>query len=139
MEALRRMEHRSARVRRDGEIREIPATELVPGDLVLIEGGDVVTADVRLVEASRLQADESLLTGESLPAAKRPEPLARAVTIAERANMLFKGTQMTRGSGEAVVVATGMQTELGTIATLTEGASRNPRRSRSGSIDWAGG
>jgi Ca2+-transporting ATPase len=122
MEAIRRLERISARVRRDGDVREIPADELVPGDLVLLEGGDVVTADLRVVEASKLQVDESLLTGESLPVGKRPDPLEPSVGIAERTNMLFKGTLVTRGSGEAVVVATGMRTELGTIAALTDEA-----------------
>lgn len=122
MEALRRLERRSARVWRNGEIREISADELVPGDLVLFEAGEVVTADLRLIEASRVQVDESLLTGESLPTGKRPETLAASVGVAERSNMLFKGTHVTRGSGEAVVVATGMRTELGTIARLTEEA-----------------
>lgn len=122
MEALRHLERISARVRRDSEVREIPADDLVPGDLVLLEGGDVVTADLRIIEASKLQVDESLLTGESLPVGKHPEPLEAGVAVAERKNMLFKGTLVTRGSGEAVVVATGMRTELGTIAALTEEA-----------------
>ena len=122
MEALRSLERISARVRRDGEVQEIPADDLVPGDLVLLEGGDVVTADLRLVEASKLQVDESLLTGESLPVGKSLEPLEAAVAVAERTNMLFKGTLVTRGSGEAVAVATGMRTEFGTIAALTEEA-----------------
>jgi len=119
---LRRLERISARARRDREVREIPAEELVPGDLVILEGGDIVTADLRVVEASKLQIDESLLTGESLPVGKRPDPLEAGVNVADRANMLFKGTLVTRGSGEAVVVATGMRTELGTIAALTEEA-----------------
>ncbi|MGE0459779.1 MAG: cation-translocating P-type ATPase [Vicinamibacterales bacterium] len=122
MEALRRLERLSARVRRDSEVREVPADDLVPGDVVVLDGGDIVTADLRLVDASKLQVDESLLTGESLPVAKRPDPLDVATTVAGRANMLFKGTLVTRGSGEAVVVATGMRTELGTIAALTEEA-----------------
>ncbi len=122
MEALRRLERIEARVRRDREVQELPADELVPGDLVLLEGGDVVTADLRVLEASKLQVDESLLTGEALPVGKRADPLEANVMVAERSNMLYKGTLVTRGSGEAVVVATGMRTELGTIAALTERA-----------------
>jgi Ca2+-transporting ATPase len=124
MEALRRLERRTALVRREGVVRDTPADQLVPGDLVLFEGGDVITADLRLIEASRLQVDESLLTGESLPVGKRPDPVDAGAAVADRRNMLFKGTQVTRGSGEGVVVATGMRTELGTIATLTEEAEQ---------------
>jgi P-type Ca2+ transporter type 2C len=122
MEALRRMERGVTRVRRAGEIREIPAEELVPGDLVLLEGGDVVPADLRVIDSSRLEANESMLTGESLPVAKGPEPIGADVDVADRANILFKATPVTRGSGEGVVIATGMQTELGVIAALTEEA-----------------
>lgn len=124
MEALRRLERRRSRARRGGEVHDIPAEDLVPGDIVLVEGGDVVTADLRLIDASRLQVDESMLTGESLPIGKHPDTLEAGTAVADRRNMLFKGTQVTRGSGEAVVVATGMRTELGTIATLTEEAEQ---------------
>ncbi|HEX3036255.1 MAG TPA: cation-transporting P-type ATPase [Thermodesulfobacteriota bacterium] len=122
MEALRRLGSINAKVRRDGHVLEIPSHELVPGDIVIIEGGDVVTADLRLVEASKLQADESSLTGESFPVSKRIEPLNGEVPLAERSNMLFRGTSITRGSGEGVVVATGMGTELGQISSLVEEA-----------------
>lgn len=122
MEALRRMGGVSAKVRRDGQIREVAAEALVPGDIVILEGGDIVTADLRLIEASKLQADESALTGESAPVSKRAEPLEEDVPLAERANMLFKGTAVTRGAGEAIVVATGMSTELGQISSLVEEA-----------------
>ncbi|HEX5067252.1 MAG TPA: HAD-IC family P-type ATPase, partial [Myxococcota bacterium] len=122
MEALRRLGHVHTRVRRDGRVRVLDAVELVPGDLVVLEGGDVVTADVRLVEASKLQADESLLTGESAPVGKATAPLAADTALAERRNMLFKGTSVTRGAGEGVVVGTGMATELGRITRLVEEA-----------------
>ncbi len=118
IEALRRLGTVSSRVRRDGTVAEIPARDLVPGDIVLLEGGDIITADLRILEASRLQADESTLTGESLPVAKNVEKLPDEVVLAERVNMLFKGTAVTRGSGLALVVGTGMATELGTISTL---------------------
>ncbi|MEJ2723244.1 MAG: cation-translocating P-type ATPase [Deltaproteobacteria bacterium] len=120
IEALRKLGDVVSRVRRNGAVQEIPATGLVPGDLVMIEGGDIVTADLRIVSASRLQADESVLTGESVPVGKAVDPLAEDTPLAERTNMLFKGTVVTRGSGEAVVVGTGMDTELGEISSLVE-------------------
>jgi Ca2+-transporting ATPase len=122
MEALQQLGSVSAKVRREGQVREIPAEKLVPGDVVLLEGGDVVTADLRLVEASKLQANESALTGESVPVSKQLEALTEEIPLAERANMVFKGTAVTRGSGEGVVVATGMETELGRISSLVEEA-----------------
>jgi Ca2+-transporting ATPase len=120
IEALRKLGSVSSRVRRNGTISEIPAKDLVPGDIVILEGGDVVTADLRIVTSSKLQADESVLTGESLPVEKSPNVLPEKISLAERANLLFKGTALTRGSGEAVVIATGMQTELGKISSLVE-------------------
>lgn len=122
MEALKRMGSVGSRVRRDNEIVEISAEEIVPGDIMIIEGGDIVTADARLVEASRLQVDESTLTGESVPVGKGSRPVDRDTELAERKNMLFKGTAITRGSGEGVVVSTGTQTELGKISSLVESA-----------------
>jgi Ca2+-transporting ATPase len=132
MEALYRLSSVSAKVRREGEIQEISASELVPGDMVMVEGGDIVTADLRLTEASKLQADESALTGESVPVSKRVKQLEGDVPLAERTNMLFKGTAVTRGSGEGVVTATGMGTELGHISSLVEEAEeeRTPLEKR---------
>ncbi|MEJ2747581.1 MAG: cation-transporting P-type ATPase, partial [Anaerolineae bacterium] len=98
------------------------AAKLVPGDILLVEGGDVITADLRLIEASKLQTDESTLTGESTPVEKQVDELPEETVLAERSNMLFKGTAVTRGSGEGVVVATGMATELGHISQLVEEA-----------------
>ena len=118
MEALRALGGARVTVRRDGTVRQMSAEFLVPGDVVLIEGGDVVTADLRLLEASKLQADESALTGESLPVAKRAGILDGDPLLAERWNMLYKGTAVTRGAGAGLVVATGMATELGTITSL---------------------
>jgi len=120
IEALRKLGDVVSRVRRNGAVQEIPARDLVPGDLVVVEGGDIVTADLRVVSASRLQADESVLTGESVPVEKSVDPVAENTPLAERTNMLFKGTVVTRGSGEAVVVGTGMDTELGQISSLVE-------------------
>ncbi|MEN8198997.1 MAG: HAD-IC family P-type ATPase [Thermodesulfobacteriota bacterium] len=121
IEALRKLGSVSSRVRRDGRISEISASDLVPGDIVILEGGDIITADLRIINASRLQADESVLTGESLPVNKSVEELPEATPLAERKNMFFKGTALTRGSGEAVVIATGMETEIGKISSLVAG------------------
>ena len=122
MEALRKLGDLHSKVRRGGVAMEIPAKELVPGDIIIIEGGDIATADLRLIEASKLQADESALTGESAPVSKRIDPVDEKAPLAERSSMLFKGTSVTRGSGEGVVVATGMATELGQIASMVEEA-----------------
>ncbi|MFW5937893.1 MAG: cation-translocating P-type ATPase, partial [Halanaeroarchaeum sp.] len=116
MESLQEMTEIETRVRRSGEERTIPAEELVPGDVVILEAGDIVPADLRVVEASRLQVDESALTGESVPVGKTVDALPDDVPLAERENMLYKGTYLTRGSAEAVAVETGTDTELGQIS-----------------------
>jgi Ca2+-transporting ATPase len=122
METLQRLGSVDAKVRREAQAKVIPAEKLVPGDIVLLAGGDVVTADLRLIEASRLQVNESALTGESVPVGKGVKPVAKDAPLAERSSMVFKGTAVTQGAGEGVVVATGMQTELGRISALVEEA-----------------
>ncbi len=122
MEALQELSQVSAKILRQGQPKEVPAEDIVPGDIVLIDGGDVVTADLRLFEASKLQANESALTGESVPVGKQTDPVAEDAPLAERSSMLFKGTAVTRGSGKGVVVATGMDTELGHVSSLVEEA-----------------
>lgn len=122
MEALHKLADVPAVVRRNGTAQRISAEELVPGDVVLLEEGDVVTADMRLVTTSKLQADESALTGESVPVDKTTDPAPEDAPLAERTSMVFKGTSITRGSGEGVVVASGMDTELGEISSLVEDA-----------------
>lgn len=119
MESLQQLSKTKTKVRRNGDVQEIAAEELVPGDIVVLDGGDLVAADLRLLEASNLQVDESALTGESVPVSKTTEPLEGDLALADRKNMTFKGTAITRGTGEGVVVATGMDTELGHISTLT--------------------
>jgi P-type Ca2+ transporter type 2C len=101
MEALQQLSSVGARVRRAGEVRQIPAEELVPGDIVVLSGGDVVTADLRLLEASKLQADESALTGESVPVDKQVRAVAADTPLAERKSMVYKGTAITRGAAKA--------------------------------------
>jgi len=118
IEALRKLGTVNSRVRRVGIIKEIPAKDLVPGDIVILEGGDIITADLRVITASKLQADESVLTGESVPVSKTTDLVKEDAPLADRVNMLFKGTSVTRGSGEAVVTGTGMITELGKISSL---------------------
>lgn len=122
MEALHQLEKVTAKVRRGGQVREIPAVQLVPGDIVILEGGDIISADMRLLTSGKLQADESVLTGESMPVSKQTAPIDETATLADRTNMLYKGTAVTRGSGEAIVVATGMETELGRITDLVQTA-----------------
>ncbi len=118
MEALHRLTKITAKVRRNHEVREISADQIVPGDIVCVEGGDLVSADLRLVQLSKLEADESSLTGESVPTKKSLAPLPQNTLLADRKNLLFTGSTITRGSGEGVVVATGMKTEIGQISTL---------------------
>ena len=122
MEALLKMGKVKTRVRRDGEIKEVDAVELVPGDIVIVEAGDIITADIRITESSKLQANESALTGESMPVGKQTDAVDEDTILAERRNMLYKGTAVTRGSGEGVVVSTGLKTELGGISSLVEEA-----------------
>jgi len=122
MEALQQLSSVSTKVRRAGEVQQIPAEDLVPGDIVVLSGGDVVTADLRLLEASKLQADESTLTGESVPVAKKVDAVAEDTSLAERKSMIYKGTAITRGAGEGVVISTGMATELGDVSALVEQA-----------------
>ncbi|RJQ71925.1 MAG: HAD family hydrolase [Desulfobacteraceae bacterium] len=124
MEALRRMRSDTIRVWRDGQEREIDTELLVPGDMVVLESGDLAPADVRLVESNNLRVNESALTGESASVHKQTQAVSAGTPLAERKSMLYRGTTITEGSGKAVVAATGMQTELGRIASLTESAEK---------------
>jgi P-type Ca2+ transporter type 2C len=118
--ALRAMSAPVASVIRGGERRSVPATQLVPGDLILIEEGNTVPADARVLESTALQVAEAALTGESLPIAKDAVAIPEEVPLGDRHNMVFSGTTATYGHGRAVVTATGMQTEIGRIAGLLE-------------------
>ena len=115
MEALQRFARVEATVIRNGFATRGQASELVPGDVVLLDAGDVVPADLRLIETAKMQADESALTGESLPVQKITEPLPERVPVLDRENMAYKGTAITHGSGRGIVVATALQTEFGKI------------------------
>ncbi len=122
IQALKEMSTTYALVRRGGEKTEIDATNVVPGDVVFVESGDIVPADARLIEESNLRVDEAALTGESIGVSKEVETVDEATTLAERQNMLYKDTVVQRGSGVAVVVETGPESEIGQIATALEEA-----------------
>jgi Ca2+-transporting ATPase len=119
--ALQKMMIIKARVTRDGQLQEIPAEQLVPGDVVSIEAGDIVPADGRLLQAATLEVAESALTGESLPVSKGTKPVEGAGTpLGDRTDMVYMNTNVTRGSGEFVVTATGMATEVGHISGMLQ-------------------
>lgn len=120
MEALARMGRVSSRVLREGSEHEVEAEALVPGDVVLLESGDIISADLRLVQISKAQADEAALTGESEPVTKTTDPVEEDAPLAERTSMLYKGTALTRGSAKGIVVATGMNSELGIVSEMAE-------------------
>jgi Ca2+-transporting ATPase len=121
IEMLREMAAPTATVIRGGDERDIPARELVPGDIILIHAGDRIPADARLIESINLQVEEAALTGESLAVEKQTAPLAGDdLAIGDRKNMLYAGTAATYGRGRAVVVETGMKTEFGKIAQLLQ-------------------
>ncbi|MGH9905989.1 MAG: cation-translocating P-type ATPase [Pyrinomonadaceae bacterium] len=116
--ALRQMSAAHANVIRDGVQKSIPAAEVVPGDIILIEEGDTIPADGRLIQSTALQTAEAALTGESLPVAKETSPITGDIGVGDRHNMIFSGTAATYGRGRAVVTATGMHTQMGLIAGL---------------------
>ncbi len=122
MEALMRIADVRTRVRRSGATRVIDAQDLVTGDIVVVEAGDIVTADLRLAKVANLQVDKSVLTGESTPVDKGTDSVAQDSPVGDRSNMAFKGTAITRGSGEGIVVGTGMATEIGRISQLVQDA-----------------
>ena len=118
LKKLRKLGQTASRVLRDGKVRKIRASSLVPGDIVLLETGDIVTADSRLITVDNLEVREATLTGESTPIAKKTEVLAVNTSIVEQANMVFKGTTVVKGIAKAIVVATGIHTELGKIQQM---------------------
>ncbi|HRY16812.1 MAG TPA: cation-transporting P-type ATPase [Candidatus Competibacteraceae bacterium] len=120
MAAIRKMLSLHAMVLRDGQRREIPAEELVPGDWVLLQSGDKVPADLRLIELRNLRIQEAILTGEAAAVSKNPAPIAADAAIGDRTDMAYSGTLVVYGQGAGVVVATGEATEIGRISTLLE-------------------
>ncbi len=126
MEALKKMVAFEARVLRDYAMKKIPIKELVPGDIIYIEAGDRIPADARLVEASNLETMESSLTGESHPVSKNTDVLSIDTPIAEQKNLVFMGTVATRGNGIAIVVGTGKNTQIGSIAQMMQIEEEDP-------------
>ena len=125
--ALKKMTAPQAKVRRDGQVTSIPASGIVAGDILTLEAGDLVAADARLMEAASLKCVESALTGESESVVKESTLIeAGEVALGDRKNMIFMGTSIASGTGQAVVVATAMNTELGHIASLMEEAGAEP-------------
>jgi Ca2+-transporting ATPase len=116
--ALRQMAAAHATVLRNGERQSVPAAEIVPGDILLLEEGDTVPCDARLILSTALQTAEASLTGESLPVSKDTVPIPEEAGLGDRHNMIFSGTAATYGRGKAVATATGMQTEMGRIAGM---------------------
>ena len=126
LDALRKLATHNARVVRDGHERIVEAREIAPGDVLILEAGDAVAADGRLVDGANLQMAEAALTGESLPVLKDPLPLEPDTPLADRRNMVYAGTHVTAGRGRAVVVTTGTDTEIGHIAAAA-GAAAQPK------------
>ncbi len=133
MAALKRMAVPKVKVRRGGHLHEIPARELVPGDIIQLDAGDSIPADARLIESVNLRLQEAVLTGESEPVEKTAEPLdGENISLGDQRNMAFLGTVATYGRGLAVVVSTGMNTQLGRIADMiqTVGQEKTPLQKR---------
>jgi len=135
--SLKALSAPSARVVRDGRAHRVPAESLVPGDVILLEAGDMVPADARVAQAQAMEADESALTGEAFAVPKAPvDGLEERLALGDRPNMVYAGTVITRGRGRAVVVATGMDTEMGHIAHLLQeaGGGKTPLQRRLGHL-----
>ncbi len=124
IEALKKLSAHKSKVKRDGKMKSIHSESLVPGDIIFLETGDKISADARLIDARNLKIDESTLSGESIASEKSIAPLMKQCTIAERQNMVFAGTVVSYGKGVAIVVSTGMNTELGKIAESLEEIKR---------------
>lgn len=121
LDALKKLSIPSVRVKRMGAIQSVPSTNLVPGDMVLLEQGNIIPADCRIIQAWGLRVQESALTGEAEGVTKSPEPLVgHDLSLGDRTNMVYQGTLVTLGRAEVLVVATGMRTELGKIAGLIQ-------------------
>ena len=118
LDSLKQMSAPEAKVLRDGKVIQIPGREVVPGDVVVLEAGDCVCADGRLIECASLSCAESALTGESLPVEKHTDPIEGEVPLGDRKNLVFSGSFVTYGRGKFLVTGTGMNTEMGKIATL---------------------
>jgi hypothetical protein len=134
---LHQMSAAHANVLCDGARQSIVSTELVPGDIILVEEGDAIPADARLIQSTALQVAESALTGESLPVSKDTAAIVDEAGLGDGHNMIFSGTAATYGHGRAVVTATGMRTEMGRIAGVLKGAA-NVTTPLQKELDWVG-
>ena len=126
VEALNQFRAPNCIVLREGEEVEIASSELVPGDIVCLQAGDRVPADLRTIHSWNLEVNEAMLTGESLPVEKKVDAIGEECSLAERNNMLFMGTSVTRGKAKAIVVETGMNTEMGYMISLMKGEETEP-------------
>ena len=135
MEALRKLDTTPAKLVREGEIIEIPSENITEGDILVLEAGDLIPADASLIQANQLEVDESTLTGESVPSAKRIGTSASDAPLGDQHNRLFKGTAITNGNAKAIVTGIGQRTELGRIATMVQQAKRTatPLETK---LDW---
>jgi Ca2+-transporting ATPase len=125
VDALSKMQVPQSKVLRDGTVVQLPAVDVVPGDVVQVEAGDIVPADGRIIRSATLETQEAALTGESAPVSKDAATLASAdVGLGDRSNMLFQNTSVTRGTASMVVTGTGMQTQMGQIATMLTSVTR---------------
>ncbi len=141
LEALKKMLSSTITILRGGKEEEIPSKELVPGDILLLEAGDKIPADARLVENHSLRCDEAPLTGESVPVGKDIKPMPQDMRVSDRKNMIFTGTTVTYGRGKGVVTSTGMNTEFGRIAeeVTTVEVEKTPLEKRTEEIGkWLG-
>ena len=136
--SLARITAATATVLRGGERSVVPTAHIVPGDIVLLDGGATVPADARVLESVSLQAGEAALTGESAPVAKDAAPVPADIVIGDRSNMVFAGTTITYGHGRVVVTATGMRAEIGRIAGLLQATSAAPTPLQSRYLDRPG-
>ena len=125
MNALKKLDKTFTRVWRDGNLMEVLAHDIVPGDVLYFEAGDMISVDARIISLSQLEVNESSLTGESLPVIKNINVLSGDTILADRKNMLYKGTPVTKGNCKAIATATGMNTELGKISELVQSARKD--------------
>ncbi|MEI9921411.1 MAG: cation-translocating P-type ATPase [Bacteroidota bacterium] len=122
MNALREMDVIQSRVIRDGKTKTIPSETITPGDVVVLEAGDIIPGDGRLIDVNNLQCDESALTGESIPSEKNTEQLSKDTTLGDQHNMVFKGASVMNGNGKAVITGIARDTQLGLVTSLVEDA-----------------
>ena len=124
LESLQELSAPQSKVLRDGVKQTIASKELVPGDIIILETGDMIPSDARLIEAYNLKVDESALTGESVPVEKTTDPISQDVVIGDQTNMVFSSTVVTYGRGEAIVTSTGMKNEVGKIAGMLNASEK---------------